>query len=130
MVEIKGSENPFPGTFRSTFLAAFLRLYRIDEYMIFLGDEGRDAIVVKNMVDKWHFPAIGPPTEDSTLYNLVWNLQKMELICFIAEMWVGLNVIYLTILLGKKLWLLSMRSTNGVEVGSQKCLRILFTQEF
>ena len=44
------------------FLAAFFRLYRIDQYMIFLGDEGRDAIVIKAMVDVAHFPLIGPPT--------------------------------------------------------------------
>ncbi len=32
------------------FLAAFLRLYRINEYMTFLGDEGRDAIAIYNIV--------------------------------------------------------------------------------
>jgi hypothetical protein len=31
-------------------IAAFLRLYRIPEYMTFLGDEGRDAIVVRRML--------------------------------------------------------------------------------
>ncbi len=30
--------------------AAILRLYRIDEYMTFLGDEGRDALVVYNIL--------------------------------------------------------------------------------
>ncbi len=49
-------------------LASFLRLYRIDEYMLFLGDEGRDAIIVKNMIDEWHFPAIGPPTSVGNIY--------------------------------------------------------------
>ena len=28
-------------------IGAFLRLYRIGEYMTFLGDEGRDAIIVR-----------------------------------------------------------------------------------
>lgn len=31
-------------------LAAFLRLYRIEDYMTFLGDEGRDALVVYNIL--------------------------------------------------------------------------------
>lgn len=32
-------------------LATFLRLYHIADYMTFLGDEGRDAIVLTNLVD-------------------------------------------------------------------------------
>ncbi len=32
------------------FLAAFLRLYRIQDYMTFLGDEGRDVLVVYNIL--------------------------------------------------------------------------------
>jgi 4-amino-4-deoxy-L-arabinose transferase-like glycosyltransferase len=32
-------------------LAAFLRLYRIADYMTFLGDEGRDALVVKGILE-------------------------------------------------------------------------------
>jgi 4-amino-4-deoxy-L-arabinose transferase-like glycosyltransferase len=32
-------------------LAAFLRLYRISDYMTFLGDEGRDVLVVKDMLE-------------------------------------------------------------------------------
>ena len=50
------------------FLALFFRLYRIDQYMIFLGDEGRDAQVVKAMVDVHHFPLIGPPTSVGNIY--------------------------------------------------------------
>src|SRR3989344_5419097 len=49
-------------------LAAFLRLYKIEGYMTFLGDEGRDAIIVKNMIDSFHFPAIGPPTSLGNIY--------------------------------------------------------------
>jgi len=32
------------------FIAAFLRLYRIQDYMTFLGDEGRDVLVVYNIL--------------------------------------------------------------------------------
>ena len=49
-------------------LAAFLRFYRIDEYMIFLGDEGRDAIAIKKMLDEGHFPAIGPLSSVGNIY--------------------------------------------------------------
>ena len=31
-------------------LAAFLRLYRISDYLNFLGDEGRDVMVVRNIL--------------------------------------------------------------------------------
>lgn len=32
-------------------LAAFLRLYRVSDYMVFLGDEGRDVLVVKEILE-------------------------------------------------------------------------------
>ncbi|MEK9176282.1 MAG: hypothetical protein AAB520_02445, partial [Patescibacteria group bacterium] len=31
-------------------LGAFLRLYKIKDYIVFLGDEGRDALVVYNIL--------------------------------------------------------------------------------
>ena len=43
-------------------VAAFLRLYRIEDYMTFLGDEGRDALVVKRMVVDHEFTLLGPIT--------------------------------------------------------------------
>ncbi len=49
-------------------LAAFLRLYRIDDYMTFLGDEGRDAIIVKKILTQFDFPLIGPPTSIGNMY--------------------------------------------------------------
>ncbi|MCL4366170.1 glycosyltransferase family 39 protein, partial [Patescibacteria group bacterium] len=49
-------------------LAAFLRFYRLEDYMTFLGDEGRDAIVIKNMFTAYHFPLIGPPTSVGNIY--------------------------------------------------------------
>jgi 4-amino-4-deoxy-L-arabinose transferase-like glycosyltransferase len=41
-------------------IAAFLRLYRIADYMTFLGDEGRDALVVKRMIVDHKFTLLGP----------------------------------------------------------------------
>lgn len=49
-------------------LATLFRLYRISEYMTFLGDEGRDALVVRNMLIDRHFPLIGPPTSVGNIY--------------------------------------------------------------
>lgn len=49
-------------------LAAFLRFYKLSEYMTFLGDEGRDAIVIRNMLIDHHFPLIGPPTSVGNIY--------------------------------------------------------------
>jgi 4-amino-4-deoxy-L-arabinose transferase-like glycosyltransferase len=49
-------------------LAAFSRLYRIGDYMTFLGDEGRDALVVRDIVLGRHFPLIGPGTSVGSMY--------------------------------------------------------------
>jgi len=40
-------------------LAAFLRLYKIGDYMTFLGDEGRDVLVAKGILEG-HFTLLGP----------------------------------------------------------------------
>jgi len=50
-------------------ITAFLRLYRIDEYMTFLGDEGRDALVVKKILVYQDFPLLGAPTSVGNMYN-------------------------------------------------------------
>ena len=42
--------------------AVLLRLYRFEEYVTFLGDQGRDAIIIKRIVTLEHFPAIGAPS--------------------------------------------------------------------
>lgn len=41
---------------------AFLRLYRISDYMSFLGDEGRDALVVKRIIVDHKYTLLGPIT--------------------------------------------------------------------
>ena len=41
-------------------LAAYLRLYKISEYMTFLGDEGRDVLVVKRMIVDHKWTLLGP----------------------------------------------------------------------
>ena len=49
-------------------IGAFLRLYRIDEYMTFLGDEGRDVIIVRRIFTEMHPPLIGPGTSVGGMY--------------------------------------------------------------
>src|SRR4030042_3014922 len=41
-------------------LAAYLRLYKISGYMTFLGDEGRDVLVVMHMIVNHKFTLLGP----------------------------------------------------------------------
>lgn len=41
------------------FLASFLRLYRISDYMTFLGDEGRDVLIVRHILEG-KFTLLGP----------------------------------------------------------------------
>lgn len=49
-------------------LAAFFRFYQLPEYMTFLGDEGRDALVVKRILVDRDFPLLGPPMSVGNLY--------------------------------------------------------------
>lgn len=49
-------------------MAALLRFYKLDQYMTFLGDEGRDALVIKGMLINHHFPLLGPPTSIGNMY--------------------------------------------------------------
>lgn len=49
-------------------VSAFLRFYRLPEYMTFLGDEGRDALVWLRMVRKGKFVLIGPVTSIGNMY--------------------------------------------------------------
>ena len=50
------------------FLATFLRLWRLPEYMTFLGDEGRDALAVRAMIVDYKFRLIGPVTSIGNMY--------------------------------------------------------------
>ena len=49
-------------------LGAFLRLYRIAEYMIFLGDEGRDILIVWRLLAQSDPILIGPGTSVGNMY--------------------------------------------------------------
>ena len=49
-------------------IGAFFRLYRIGEYMTFLGDEGRDVIVVRRLLVNFDPILIGPGTSIGDMY--------------------------------------------------------------
>ena len=49
-------------------VGGFLRLYRISEYMTFLGDEGRDAIIVRRLLVYGDPILIGPGTSIGNMY--------------------------------------------------------------
>lgn len=49
-------------------LSAFVRLYRITDYMHFLGDEGRDVLVVKRIIKDHQFTLLGPITSVGSMY--------------------------------------------------------------
>lgn len=65
---LKKQKSAFILLFLILLLAAFFRFYRLPEYMNFLGDEGRDALIIKNMLVNQHFPLIGPPTSVGNIY--------------------------------------------------------------
>ncbi len=50
------------------FCAGFVRLYRITDYMHFLGDEGRDVLVVKRMIVDHDPTFLGPITSVGSMY--------------------------------------------------------------
>jgi len=49
-------------------LGAFLRLYRISDYMLFLGDEGRDVLIVKHIIVDHQLTLLGPTTSVGAMY--------------------------------------------------------------
>jgi 4-amino-4-deoxy-L-arabinose transferase-like glycosyltransferase len=49
-------------------IATFLRFYRLADYMTFLGDEGRDGLVVRGILVDHHVPLLGPPTSVGNMY--------------------------------------------------------------
>ena len=49
-------------------LASFLRLYRISGFMTFLGDEGRDVRIVRDLITQGNLVFIGPQTSVGNMY--------------------------------------------------------------
>jgi len=61
--------NPFFPILTAILLAAaWLRLYRIRDYLVFLGDEGRDMLVWFNMIYRGEFTFLGPTASVGGFY--------------------------------------------------------------
>jgi len=69
---LKGYIKKHPIEFILLFLllviASFLRFYKISQYMTFLGDEGRDAIIVRRFLVDFDLMLIGPGTSVGNMY--------------------------------------------------------------
>ncbi len=65
---IKKNKKEFLILLTILLVAAFCRLYKIDQYMTFLGDEGRDVIIVRRLLVEGHPPLIGPGTSIGNMY--------------------------------------------------------------
>src|SRR3990172_3076496 len=63
-------ENPKEAAILALILlvGALLRLYKISQYMTFLGDEGRDVIIVRRLLVHGDFFLIGPGTSIGEMY--------------------------------------------------------------
>ncbi len=53
-------------------LAAFFRLYRINDYMEYLGDQGRDLIIIREFLVNKNLFFIGPQTSVGNMYLGPW----------------------------------------------------------
>lgn len=49
-------------------LSAFLRLYKISQYMEFLGDQGRDVVIISDFLKNGNLFFIGPQTSIGNMY--------------------------------------------------------------
>jgi 4-amino-4-deoxy-L-arabinose transferase-like glycosyltransferase len=91
--------------------AAFFRLYRISEYMTFLGDEGRDVLVVKKFITQGDLMFIGPTTSIGNMYLgplyyymmapflFIWRLSPLGPAVMVALL--GVASVFLVYFLGK-----------------------------
>lgn len=65
---IKRHKVEFFVFFSIILVSAALRFYQLDGYMNFLGDEGRDALIIKRLLEEGNVPFIGPPTSVGNIY--------------------------------------------------------------
>ena len=92
--------------------ALFLRLYRINEYMTFLGDEGRDVRIVRDLITKGNLVFIGPQTSIGNMYLGPLYYYMMAPSLFISNLnpvgpaimnaLLGTLTVFLTYFLGKR----------------------------
>ncbi len=65
---IKDNKTEFIVLIVVLLVGAFLRLFRISEYMTFLADEGRDVLIVRRLLTQGDLIFVGPGTSIGTMY--------------------------------------------------------------
>ncbi len=105
-------------------LGAFLRLYRIGSYLTFLGDEGRDALVVRRLLVDFDLIFVGPGTSVGNMYLgpfyyylmapflLLWNYSPVGPAVMVALF--GVATIFLVWVFTRNLFV----KNNGIAYGS------------
>ena len=93
-------------------IASFLRLYRIGDYMEFLGDQGRDVLIIRDFLKHGNLFFIGPQTSIGNMYLgpffyyliapslLLANFSPLGPAVFIAL--INIATVYLVYFIGKK----------------------------
>lgn len=93
-------------------IASFLRLYRIGDYMEFLGDQGRDVSIIRDFLKHGNLFFIGPQTSIGNMYLgpffyyliapslLLANFNPIGPAVFIAL--INITAVYLVYFIGKK----------------------------
>ncbi len=66
-------------------VSALLRLYRIQDYMEFLGDQGRDVVIVSNFLKNKDLIFIGPQTSIGNMYLGPWYYYLIAPSLFLAN---------------------------------------------
>ena len=92
-------------------VAAYLRLHKISDYMTFLGDEGRDVLVVKRMIVDHDLTLLGPTASVGGFYLgpiyyyfmvpflWLWNLDPTGPAIMVALF--GIATVYLVYVVGR-----------------------------
>jgi 4-amino-4-deoxy-L-arabinose transferase-like glycosyltransferase len=95
-------------------LGAYLRLHKIDQYMTFLGDEGRDVLTVKRMIIDGKWTLLGPTASVGGFFMgpiyyyfmlpflWAWHLNPVGPAIMVALF--GITTIFLVYYVGKKLF--------------------------
>jgi 4-amino-4-deoxy-L-arabinose transferase-like glycosyltransferase len=93
-------------------IAGFFRLYRVRDYLVFLGDEGRDALVWKRMIVDHKFTLLGPTASVGGFYlgpvyyyltlpfAYALNLDPVGPAYFVSIL--GIATVYLVYLFGRR----------------------------
>ena len=84
-LQSKKTKLPSFGLLAILLVAAFLRFYRLPAYMEFLGDQGRDVLLVRQFLTKGDLMFIGPQTSIGNMYLGPWYYYLMAPFLWLAH---------------------------------------------